>query len=247
MRIKAICPPSRQSVPADWLEREEQMFQSFASPGTEVDAIHPDAAAHIGPAGGGHFSEAQIESIVPYIIREAVKAEKDGFDGIWQPGEYNVGSEVARQVVNIPLVDTGPAALRVASMVGDRICLIAIEDTVKPYVWKLLKRWGMSQFVTSLKSWNIPLSEVWNRQDEVKELTIKIAKEAIAKEDAQVILPYCAIFSPVIVPTEELEAEIGVPVINCPRVGLKMTELFVSLGIHKSEKAYPFAPADIFA
>ena len=246
MRIKVICPPSRQSVSSDRLESQTQVFRSYASPGTEVDVVYPDAGAHIGPRPG-HISEARIESIVPFVIREAVKAEKDGFDGIWQPGEYNVGSEVARQIINIPLVDTGPAALHVASMVGDRICLIAIEDTVKPYVWKLLKRWGMSQFVTSLKSWNIPLSEVWNRQDEVKELTIKIAKEAIAKEDAQVILPYCAIFSPVIVPTEELEAEIGVPVINCPRVGLKMTELFVSLGIHKSEKAYPFAPADIFA
>ena len=246
MRIKVICPPSRQSVSSDRLESQTQVFRSYASPGTEVDAIHPNAGAHIGPALG-HISEARIESIVPFVIREAVKAEKDGFDGIWQPGEYNVGSEVARQIINIPLVDTGPAALHVASMVGDRICLIAIEDTVKPYVRKLLKRWGMSQFVTSLKVWNIPVSEVWKRQDEVKELTIKIAKEAIEKEDAQVILPFCAVFVPVIVPAEEIEAEIGVPVINCPRVGLRMTELFVGLGIHKSEKAYPFAPADIFA
>lgn len=245
MRIKAIFPSSRRTSSAEYQQSTIDMVKSYASPGTELDVVYPDAPAHIGPRVG-HINEARIESSAQYVIREAIKAEKDGFDGIWLAGEYNVGAEVARHMVNIPIVDTGPAALHTAALIGDSICLITIEDSLRSYLRKLLKRWGMTDFVTSVKAWNIRVPEVWERRNEIKDLTIRLCKEAIEQNDAQVILPFCSVFVPLVVPAEEIEKAVGVPVINLYAVGLRMTEMFVSLKIHKSERAYPPTPTDIY-
>ncbi len=75
---------------------------------------------------------------------------------------------------------------------------------------------------------------MWERRGEVKDLTIRLCKEAVQEEDAEVIVPFCGVFVPFIVSPEEIEAEVGGPVINGMAVGLRVTEMFVNLDIHRS-------------
>lgn len=246
MRIRAIRPVSKQTADPTFMEYSVRLTKSYASPGTEVDVVFPEAGAHAGPMVG-HINEARIMSSAPYVIREVIRAEEEGFDAAYLTGEYDVGGEIARHMVKIPVVDTGPAVIHTAALLGDRLCLITIEDSLRAYTRKLLRRWGLSDFVTSLKAWNIPVSEVWHRKDEVKDLTIKICREAVEREDANVIVPLCGVFIPMITPPEEIEAAIGVPVVNTLALGLRLTELFVNLKLHKSEKVYPPTPYAVWA
>lgn len=239
MRIAVIRPAPKWYAASAQREISEKMIKSYASPGTELSVTYPDVSPDAGTFGGD-LTEARIEAVAPLVVKEAIKAERGGFDGIVSLGEYNVGAEVTRHVVNIPFVDTGTASLHVAALVGDRICVLSPEKSVNPYARKLFKRFGMSDFVVSLKSWDISTREAWEKKAWVKEKTISLCKAAIEEEDVQVILPLCGPFIPYIMSSEEIEDEVGVPVINGIAVAVKMAEMFVNLKIHTSRKAYPY-------
>lgn len=245
MKIRVIRPASKQNTDPEFMEHSLNVTKSYASPGTEVETVFVSAGAHGGPMVG-HINEARIMSSAPFVIREVMRAEKEGWDGVYLTGEYDVGAEIARHMVNIPVVDTGPVVTHFASLLGDRVCLLTIEDSLRSYTRKLLKRWGVSDLISGMKAWNIPVSEVWTRRNEVKELTLRICKEAIEEDDANVILPFCGVFIPFIVRPEEIEDKIGIPVVNTVAVGLKTTEMFVSLNIHKSQKVYPLTPPNVW-
>ena len=241
MRIKAIRPASKQNTAPDFQEWSIKVAKSYASPGTEIDVAFLDAGPNVGPMVG-HINEARIQSSAPFLIQQVIRAEEEGYDAVWTTGEYDVGVEIARHLVKIPVIDSGLTPLHVATLLGDRICLLIIEDSVRTYARKLLKRWGMTDFVTSIKAWNISVGEAWDRKSEIKDKTLSICKQAIKEEDAQVILPFCAVFIPFILTAEEIEAELDVPVIDPGAVCVKMAEMFVNLDIHRSQKAYPFTP-----
>jgi len=98
----------------------------------------------------------------------------------------------------------------------------------------------MLDFICSIKTWDFPVQESWERKAEVKEKTISLCKKVVEEDDAQVILPFCGPFVPMVVSAEEIEAEVGVPVIDKFAVAVKMIEMFVNLNIHTSRKGYPF-------
>ncbi|MBI4284984.1 MAG: hypothetical protein HY670_03665 [Chloroflexi bacterium] len=248
MRIKVIRPASKQNTALDFQEHSVRVLQSFASPGTQIDVVFPEEGPHAGPMVG-HISEARIASAAPFLVYEAVKAEQEGYDAVYFTGEYDVGAEIARHLVKIPVVDTGPVALHTAALLGDRISILVVEDSLKSFTRKLLRRWGMSDFVVSLRPWNIPVSEVWERRSEVRETTLRICRQAVEEDDANVIVPFCAVFTPHIITTEEIEAEVGVPVLNTMAVGIRVTEMFVNLKVHRSQKVYPYTEGglDLFS
>jgi Asp/Glu/hydantoin racemase len=97
----------------------------------------------------------------------------------------------------------------------------------------------MSDFIGATVAWNVPLAEGWARRGEMRELTLRICREAMARTDINVILPFCAVFVPFIVTPQELEDELGIPVVNGVAVGLKTAEMFVELGMRHSRSDYP--------
>ncbi len=238
MKIKVIRPHSKHDSPPDFQEWSVKLLKSYASPGTDLDVVFPDAPPNTG-GWFGRFSEARIAAMAPYVIHEVSKAEKEGYDGVWTTGEWDVGAAVARHLVDIPVVDSGPVCLHTAALLGDRICVLVIEDSAKSFARTLFRRWGISDFVTSIVPWNIPIYDSWDRKTEIKDITVKLCKKAVEEEDAQVIVSFCGVFVPMIVSPEEIEAEVGVPCLNTMAVALRTTEMFVNLKLHKSLKAYP--------
>jgi Asp/Glu/hydantoin racemase len=245
MKIKVIRPSSIQNTPQDFMTYSAEMTKSYASPGTEVETVFISGGVHAGP-NAGHINEARIMSSAQYVVREVIKAETDGFDAVYLTGEYDVGAEISRHMVNIPVIDAGSFCARFATNLGDRICMLTIEDSLKSYARKLLRRWGMYDQVPLMKAWNIPVAQAWPRRAEIKELTFEMCREAVERDGANVILPACAVFMPFIVRPEEVEDKFGVPVVNTVAVGLKMAELFVNLKIRKNQKVYPDTPAAVW-
>lgn len=253
MKIKAISPASKRGYPSSRFKHSQAILQSYASPGTEVTLTLADAPPEFGGIAGlaaGHLSEPYTEAMGPFAVKEAIKAEKEGFDGFLFLGQYNVGAEWARHMVNIPVVDTGTATLHVASLLGDRICALVPHD-MGSYARRLFRRWGMNDFVTSVKvwhmPWHMPVDQALATKAELTAQTIKLSKTAIEQEDAHVIATLCGAICPMIVSAEEIEAEVGVPVLDPYLVGVKMTEMFVNLKVKVSRKAYPFSEIDMSA
>jgi allantoin racemase len=236
MNIKVIRPASRQGTDPDFMAHSASLTGSYASAGTAVETVFLDAGHH-GGSMGGHLNEARIMANAPAVMREVMQAERDGWDAVFISGEYDVGSEFARHLVRIPVVDAGTASLRAAALVGDSVAMLISQASVSSYMRKLLRRWGMAEQVAAMMPWGMPLAEAWQRSGEMRELTLRLCWEAMARADVNVILPFCAVFVPFMVDPHEIEDEI--PVINGVAVGLRTAEMFVDLKMSHSNKAYP--------
>jgi hypothetical protein len=64
----------------------------------------------------------------------------------------------------------------------------------------------------------------------------------LVEDGAQALLPLAARLIPYAVSPQEVEREIGVPVINTLAVGIRFAELMVNTQTPHSQKAYPWAP-----
>jgi hypothetical protein len=74
--------------------------------------------------------------------------------------------------------------------------------------------------------------------DVVVERSLAVGKELV-EQGAQAIIPLGGKIYPYVVPPEELEPNLGVPVINTKAVGVAYAELMVRSKISHSIKAYP--------
>lgn len=241
MRIRVIRPGSKQNTDPEFMKHSAEVTRSYASPGVEVDTVFLDGTRHSGPMLGS-LNEARAMSSAQHVVAEVIRAEKEGFDAAYLTGEYDVGAEISRHLVDIPVIDSGTVTARFAPLLGDRICLLAVEDSVLPFTRKLLRRWGVEDSVTTMRPWNIPLAELWPRRSEVKELTLRLCRDAMERDDVNVILPFCTVYVPFILRAEELEDAIGIPVVNSIAVSLKTAEMFVDLKIRPNRKVYPRTP-----
>lgn len=241
MKIKVIRPASRQGTDPDFMAHSARVTASYASPGTEVETVFLDVGHH-GGSMGGHLNEARIMANAPAVVREVMQAERDGWDAIFISGEYDVGSEFARHLVRIPVIDSGTSSLHAAALLGDSIAMLITQASVSSYMRKLLRRWGMADLVSVMTPWDMPLAEAWRRRDEMRQLTLLLCREAMSRADVNVILPFCAVFVPFMVDPRDIEDELGIPVVNGVAVGLRTAEMFVGLKMVHSAKAYPPAP-----
>jgi Asp/Glu/hydantoin racemase len=245
MKIRVIRPGSKQNTDPEFMVHSSRVTERYASPGTSIETVFLDAGAHGGPMTG-HINEARVMSSARHVVEEVVRAEKEGFDAVYLSGEYDVGAEIARHIVDIPVVDTGTTAMRFAGLLGDRIGLLVVEDSLLSYTRKLLRRWGVAESVVAMRTWNIPLSELWPRRAEVRDLTLAICRDAIEKDAVNVIVPFCTVFMPFIFDPKELEDAIGISVVDTVGVGLKTTEMFVQLGVRPNRVVYPKTPAAVW-
>jgi Asp/Glu/hydantoin racemase len=213
----------------------------YASPGTVIETAFLDSGAHAGPMAG-HINEARIMAGAPHVVREVIRAEKEGWDAVFLTGEYDVGAEIARHMVRIPVVDIGTVSARFAPLLGDRVGMLVVEDSLRSYARKLLGRWRLTESVAAMGAWNIPLYESWARRAEVKARTIEVCRELMAAHDVNVILPFCAVFTPFLAAPEEIEDALGIPVLNTVAIGIRTTEMFVSLKLRKNQRVYPDTP-----
>jgi len=129
-----------------------------------------------------------------------------------------------------------------ACMLADRFGIVTLPDRITP---ELIRRWQLVGIdrdrITSVRSINIPFTELINKKDEFEARFIDLAKKQVDEEGAQAIVDGCLAFGRLLGPgsKEKLENILGVPVINAAPITIKMMEMMVSLNLRHSKKAYP--------
>ena len=129
-----------------------------------------------------------------------------------------------------------------ACILADRFGIVTLPDRITP---ELIRRWQLVGIardrITSIRSINIPFTELLHRKDEFEARFIDLAKKQVDEEGAQAIVDGCLAFGRILGPgsKEKLEHTLGVPVINAAPITIKMAELMVSLNLRHSKKAYP--------
>ena len=99
MRLKVIIPNS--GMDRDTLLQREKMLSAFAMPSTEISV---ECIAH-----GPESIESAYDEILagPYVIQQAVEAEKAGFDAVIVYCGSDPAVAAAREILNIPVIGEG--------------------------------------------------------------------------------------------------------------------------------------------
>jgi allantoin racemase len=220
-----------------------KLLTSYASPGTTFELAYPDDLG-----GGAVLSLLEERKALsglhhiletPALVQKAIEAEHSGFDAVMQSNTFDPGVEASRLAVRIPVIGLLRASLHFAASICDRFGLIVPLETHMPHTMRLVQSYGMTPFVSGIRTVGLyDTGDLSGYHDVVVERTLAVGKELV-DHGAQALIPLGGKIYPYVVTPEELEPNLGVPVINTKAVGVAYAELMVRSKISHSIKAYP--------
>ena len=246
MRIMALGHTFVRETNDEGDRQRLERLHKYASPGTTIELHNPE------DLGGGevlhHLRKtktlAGLHHILetPALVKKIIEAERDGFDAVVQTDAFDPGVEAARLAVRIPVVGSLRASCHFAATLCDRFGLTVPLDSYVPYVWRLVETYRMAHFVTGIKVIGMyEVGDLSKYHDPILERTIAVARELVAG-GAQALIPLAARLIPAAVSPEEVEREVGIPVVKTQAVAIRFAELMASSRTVHSLMAYPWAP-----
>jgi allantoin racemase len=221
----------------------KKLLRSYASPDTTFELAYPEDLG-----GGAVLSLLEERKALsglhhiletPALVKKAIEAEREGFDGVIQSNTFDPGVEASRLAVRIPVIGLLRASLHFAASLCDRFALIVPLETHIPHTMRMVQTYGMSGFVCGIRTVGLyDTGDLSGYHDTVIERTLAVGKELVA-QGAQAIIPLGGKIYPYVVTPEEIEPHLGVPVINTKAVGVSYAELMARNHIKHSIKAYP--------
>ena len=140
-------------------------YQSFVDPGQQ--AAYCDELSHTLMTMAGPGVTYDVHGIVPsdlelhrltefrcahQVIRNAVTAQQEGYDGFAIGHFQDGGLYEARATVDIPVLSLGEAAMLYACMLGRKIALVTINPVFIPMHEEQIDRYGLSDRVIAVKA-----------------------------------------------------------------------------------------------
>jgi allantoin racemase len=236
MRIKVVVPVSTDK----WNEMIRKQYEAYKDPKTEIDIINikkgPESLTSI-------YDEAWAEL---FALREAEKAEEEGYDGVILYCGMDPALEAAKQALTIPVVGIAEPSLHISFQLGKKLAYVGPGgrdvDTDKNYAtFGEEGRYGLPAPVS--RRYGIamerPVLDIFEKMDEIKEGMLRAAKKAIEVDGADMIFVNCGAL---VGPTRYLKENLDVPVIENSVVALKTLEILIKLGLSQSKKAFPKPP-----
>lgn len=167
------------------------------------------------------------------VVRNAIRAERDGYDVFFMNHFQDVGLYDARASVDIPVLGLGEATLLHACTLGRKLGLLAINPAFIPTHADQVHRYGLQQRVAGLRAINANIGDYMEAFDvPAKKAELKAIFEREARrlidDGADVIVPTGGI--PMMLFGNEPDANVdGAPVINGVTVVIKAAEMAVKL------------------
>lgn len=185
-----------------------------------------------------HFDEAFS---APFVAIEAMKAERDGMDGVIIDCMGDPGMMAAREAVSIPVVGPGEAAMHMAAMMGNRFSCISITDSVRPIFFAHARVYGVADKLASVRVINMPLQLIEESPEKTFDGLYAESVNAIRMDLADTLILGCTGFVGI---AERLQNKIGdelgvsVPVINPLPTAALMAAMMAQGGLSHSLHAY---------
>ena len=222
--------------------RIEKLLNSYASSGTKVELGFPDdfEGAHIIDALGGQSALNGLHHMMetPAIIRKIFWAAENGYDAVIQSNTFDPGVDGGRLAVNIPVIGLLRTTMHAALNLADKVGITVPLAPHVPYTRRILRAYGLEQFVTGMKPLGIYGTGLDKRKDEIFDRTVGLIRGLI-EEGAEIILPLGGAIIPYVVDPADLQRETGIQVLNTKAIGIRFAEMCVSLGMTQSALTYP--------
>lgn len=229
MKIKVIM--SDKAMSRETMNEREKMLSRAVSSDSEVivDCIKrgPDEL-------DCHTDEAFA---APEMVKEAVKAEKEGADAIVIYCFSDVGLDAMRENVRIPVIAPGEVSLAAASMICNRITVLTSESTNIPRTYRrLMKNAIAREKMVSVRALDIPIGELRTNPEATEKYLFAVCKKAVEEDHADGIILGCLGMAGY---GRKVEAVLPVRVIDPAFAAVAYAELSARLGLSHIEAMYP--------
>jgi allantoin racemase len=236
MRILYFVPgPMSRHHGSQELERRRGILEQFAAPGTEV-------AVWDAPEGPASIESTVEEYLaVPGLLDGVARAEGEGFDALIVGCFGDPGVEAARELASIPIIGPCEASLAASVPLGHQASIITVLHNVVHSLRRVARVAGLEGRLASVRSVEVSVLDLAKERPRVIETFVREGEKALQEDGADVLVPGCMSMAFLGI-AEDVQRELGVPVLNPAAVALKTAETFVRLGLSHSKKAYPFPP-----
>jgi allantoin racemase len=224
-KIKQINPVATNI----WEEPNRKILSEYKNPNTQIH-IATIKAGPIEVTTTYHDTKA-----VNYVLEEAEKAEKEGFDAIVMSCFLDVGVDAMREAVDIPVVGACQASVHLASLLGTRISIITDGPKGKRHIEDLVNKYGFAHKLVSIRHVDLTPLQFAVEKEPLKKQLLKEAKKAIDEDGADVLILGCGGMN--VAPW--LQEQTGVPVIDPLVAALKTIEILGTMKLTQSKLAYP--------
>lgn len=234
MKIAYVVPGPMSKGPMGQAEmqRREALMQGWAFEGTEVRVIDV-------PTGPASIESAYEEMIaIPPTLDLIMACERDGYDAAIIGCFGDPGLEAARELVTMPVVGPCESAMLLAAGLGHKFSVLTIFESLIAGQELLAVKAGVRDKLASVRPTEIPVLDLMKDPARTKARLTAVARACVKEDRADALLFGCMTMS-FLDMGAEIEAEVGVPVVNAGRAALKHAEMLVSMGLAHSKKAYP--------
>ncbi len=224
MRILLINPNTSE----EFTKRVQAIADRYAFPGTTAVAMNPTA----GPRSIEGIYDELLSS--PGTLELAISHMND-FDAFViacysdHPTIYAL-----REITEKPVLGIAEASMYVACMLGYSFSVVTTNEEWEPLLRDAVRHYGLADRCASVRSTRMPVLALEQSSPvETTNLILKTARQAIDEDDAEVICLGCAGMAGM---DKELQAALGVPVLDGVVCALKLLEGLVGCGVRTSKK-----------
>lgn len=238
MRIAYFIPGALADGPLGTAEMDRRAgyLQGFASPSHDIAVLD----AEEGPAS---IESAAEEEVAVGVLLTAVSDIEQDFDALIIGCYGDPGLAAIREVATIPVVGPGQASLHLALQVGERFGILAVVDQVVPTNRRQVRGYSLEHLLVDVRPVDIPVLELRSRAREAMDAMIRSGAELV-RDGADAVVLGCMSMGFLDV-ADELQEELGVPVINPVLAAVKVAEAMLDLGIEPSRRCYPRPPKEV--
>jgi len=201
-------------------EMTKNYLEKYKSKDTVIDVVSF--------AGGPQHLEyySYVAIVIPEILRVIKKAEKENYDAVIIGCFYDPGLHEAREIAKkIIVVAPCESSLHIASTLGEKFSIIVGRKKWVPLMMKNVVTYGFRDKLVSFKSVELGVHDFHKDVNETKKRLLKAAREAV-EEGAEVVINGCTALVGFF---EEMQRELGIPVIDPVIASLKYAEFLVQL------------------
>lgn len=217
MRIKVINPNTTLEMTAGIGEAA----RSVARPGTEIIDVSPE----FGPASIESYYDEYVAACG--VLDEIRKGEDENIDAYIIACYGDPGLHAAREMTEKPVIGIAEASFYTAAMLAARFTIVSVVPRVRTMLEELVRGYGMQEKVIAIRTTPLyvldiekdPVGSFDKLRDEVR--------RSVKEDDAEAVCLGCAGFAKF---AQDLEDELGVPVLDGVVCATKQAEVLVELG-----------------
>ncbi|ADE02107.1 aspartate/glutamate racemase family protein [Haloferax volcanii] len=199
----------------------EALLQNAARDSTSVDVASLDRGPH-------HVEYHYYEALVtPDVLHTVKRAENNGYDATVIGCFYDLGLEAAREVSDaMPVAAPAEATTHLAATLGASFSVVVGRQKWIPQMRERIHAYGFRDQLASFRPVDLGVLDFQDDPETTKSRLRDAARSAVEEDGAEVIILGCTAeygFH------EELQSDLGVPVLDAVTAPFKYAELLADL------------------